>query len=284
VALEIPHTPYRSLEKAESEVFQQAGKEPSLYQIFHSRLTFLVSRGVHCIQRYEQAATHKKGFWNMGKHSHTFSETEIHILQTGIKWIQEAPEAFTHKLYHRLLQEHPEISALLHSLSLQSFSRRLVRFLELVIGELRLYGSLHFSPRDYWVKQLKQFLPAECPLNLEQFTRITETFLDVFSELAEDAWSPALESVWKKAIDEVSRYVSSPPPPILSLSTIPSLIPSLIHVIKSRENQTGRVLILLLGTVVMVVGGIISRSLRSRCRVKEVKRLREPSLKKAWSG
>lgn len=44
------------------------------------------------------------------------------------------------------------------------------------------------------------FLRPPPPLEPWESARIIETFLEVFSELAEDAWSPILEQTWRTAL------------------------------------------------------------------------------------
>ena len=41
------------------------------------------------------------------------------------------------------------------------------------------------------------------PLAPSELIRVAETFLDLISELAEDAWSPTLEYAWRNAIETV---------------------------------------------------------------------------------
>lgn len=209
----------------------------------------------------------------MGNHSRKFSDTDIYILETGLRWIKEAPEAFADKLYHRLLRDHPEISASLQSISLQSFTRNFLWFLEAIIEELRTHRSIHISLDEYFSDHL---LTHGNLLNAEQVTGIFEAYLEVFSEVAEDAWSPALESVWKKAIHEVSLNLSGQPSPSLSLA----IIPSLVQVIKRREPRPARACLLFIGTLLMVAGNILSRRWCHRCRLPERKLLKAPLWKK----
>ncbi len=43
-----------------------------------------------------------------------FSDTDIHILESGLGWIKDAEDAFADKLFHRLLRDHPEVTTSLH--------------------------------------------------------------------------------------------------------------------------------------------------------------------------
>lgn len=213
----------------------------------------------------------------MGEHSRIFSDTEIYILHTGLKWIEEAPEAFATKLYHRLVRDHPEFQASLHAIGLESFRRNFIHFLEMVKEELVRRKTIQASPKEFLARQA---------LNIEEvrrsnyLTKMTRTFLDVFAELAEDAWSPALESAWNKAIDEVNLALWNPQPDDSALATLASPV----LVLRRRRFHLSRALIVCVGTLVMVAGGIISKTLWNRCRLPDVKRLKSPVLKKAWSG
>lgn len=213
----------------------------------------------------------------MGEHSRNFSQTETYILHTGVKWIEEAPEAFATKLYHRLWRNHPEFQGFLHAIGSESFSRNFIRFLAMVKDELLRQQTIQASPKEFLARQA---LTIEDVHHSHQFPKMARTFLNVFSELAEDAWSPALESAWNKAIDEVNLVLVNPQPDDSPLTTMASPV----SIIRRRRFLLSRTLILLLGTLLMVTGGMISKTLWNRCRLTDAKRLQPPVWKKAWSG
>lgn len=152
-----------------------------------------------------------------------------------------------------------------------------MHFLEMVEEELLRRQIIQASPKEFLAGQA---LPIENVHHSSQFTKIARTFLDVFSELAEDAWSPALESAWNKAIDEVNLALRNSQPDNSPLATMASPV----SIIRRKKFLLSRALILLLGTLVMVAGGMISKTLWNRCRLTDVKRLKAPVWKKAWSG
>lgn len=204
------------------------------------------------------------------------SSTEIHILECGLGWVKEAQETFAVKLYHRLLRDTPEISPLLKEIGLQVFSFHVVRTLDSVIGDLRSYGRIRTSLRDPWA-DVYPSIPAT-PLDPGQFSRIGETFLDLLSELAEDAWSPAVETAWTKAIIEVRIHLFGHHSKLFSLLTM--LSPFQFN--KRRSHLMNSTFGFILGTVVVLAGGLASMSLWGRLRLAEVKRPRHLSLKKVW--
>jgi len=213
----------------------------------------------------------------MREHSRKFSDTDTYILHTGLKWIEEAPETFAAKLYQRLLRDHPECQASLHTIGLESFNRNFIHFLKMVKEELLERHTIHVAPREFLALHA---LPVEKVRHSNYFIKMGRTFLDIFAELAEDAWSPALESTWNKAIEEVKIALWNPPSDGSTLATTASPV----SIIRRRKFFLSRAVILFLGTLIMVAGGMISQILWNRCRRADLKRLKPPVLKKAWSG
>lgn len=211
----------------------------------------------------------------MGKITHNFTSTEIHILECGLGWIKEAHEAFAGKLFHRLVREHPEVSVPLHAISLQSFIGHLVQTLDTVIEELRSSGKIQSPLREQWADLSNTIM---FPLDPEMGIRMAETFLDVLSELAEDAWSPAMESAWRKAIHEVSIGVWGQQFGHLSRS----IMVSPFHIITRRKIRMSHSLVLFVGTLAILAASLASVGLWSRARLAEVRLQRKPTLKKIW--
>ncbi|MDH5699675.1 MAG: globin [Nitrospirota bacterium] len=211
----------------------------------------------------------------MGKDTNKFSDTEIHILECGLRWIKEAEAAFADKLFHRLLRDHPEVAASLQSMGLQPFSRRIVQILDTIIREIRSCGKIHSPLREQWTDLAPTTVSHPEP---SQLLRMAETYLDIFSELAEDAWSPAMESAWRKIIHEVSISLWGQQPESLALAKISSPFPF----IKRRNNRMNQPFTFFWGTFMILAGGIASIGLWSRYRLAEVKLSRKPRLKKVW--
>lgn len=204
-----------------------------------------------------------------------FSDTDIHILECGLGWIKEAEDAFADKLFHRLLRDHPEVATSLHSMGLQPFSRRIVQILDTIIREIRSCGQIHSPIREQWTDL---FPTTVNHLEPHQLLRMAETYLNIFSELAEDAWSPAMESAWRKIIHEVSVSLWGQQPQSLSLTDISSTFPF----IKRRNHRMTQPFTFFLGTFMILAGGLASLGLWSRYRLAEVKLSRKPGLKKVW--
>jgi hypothetical protein len=211
----------------------------------------------------------------MGQMTPKFSDTDIYILECGLGWIKDAENAFADKLFHRLLRDHPEVTTSLHSMGLQPFSRRIVQILDKIIREIRSCGKIHSPLREQWTDLLPTTVSH---LEPSQLLRMAETYLDIFSELAEDAWSPAMESAWRKIIHEVSVSLWGQQPESLSLEKISSPFPF----IKRRNHRMNQPFTFLLGTIMILAGSIASIGLWSRYRLAEVKLPRKPRLKKVW--
>lgn len=202
-----------------------------------------------------------------------FSDTDIHILECGLGWIKDAEDAFADKLFHRLLRDHPEVTSSLLSLGLQPFSRRIVQILDTIIREIRSCGKIHSSIREQWTDLLP---PTVQHLEPHQLLRMAETYLDIFSELAEDAWSPAMESAWRKIIHQVSVNLWGQQPASSSLSSLP------FPFFKRRNHRMTQPFTFFLGTFMILAGGIASIGLWSRYRLAEAKLTRNLRLKKVW--
>ena len=211
----------------------------------------------------------------MGKNTHTFSNTEIHILESGLGWIKESEDDFADRLFHRLLRDHPEVTTSIHSTGLQPFSRHTVQVIQTIIDELRSCGTIRSPIRELWANLSPTTVSS---FGSEQFFKMAETYLDILSELAEDAWSPAMELAWRKAIDEVSIQLWGQHAKSLSLAKILSPF----QFLKRRKHDMSYPLFFFMGTIIFLAGGIASLGLWSRCPLAEVKLQRKPSIKNVW--
>ena len=81
----------------------------------------------------------------------------------------------------------------------QSFRIRIITALELTIGDLLFLGAIRPPMMKYWREVIHESFHS---VNHDTFREIVESFLDVLSALAEDAWCPAMEAAWRKAIDK----------------------------------------------------------------------------------
>ncbi|MDR4484598.1 MAG: globin [Nitrospirales bacterium] len=204
-----------------------------------------------------------------------FSDTDIHILESGLGWIKEAEDAFADKLFHRLLRDFPEVTTPLQAMGVEPFSRRIIQILDAIIGEIRSGGKIQSPIREQW----SDLLPTTVShLEPHQWLRMAETYLEIFSELAEDAWSPAMESAWRKIIHDVSINLWGQQPDSLSPAKTSPPFPF----IKRRNSCMNQPFAFFLGTFMILAGGIASIGLWSRYRLAEVKLSRKPGLKKVW--
>ena len=184
-----------------------------------------------------------------------FSSTEIHILENGLRWIKETNDSFGNKFYHRLLREHPEVNPFLQSIDPWSFNKDFVQTLDAVIGEIRTHGEVISPLKDFWPELS---ITAMDSLEASELIKIAETFLDLISELAEDAWCPALEYAWRKAIKTVMAASWEPVEPSIYLpdSTQNSYT-------KGNLMTTAQDIMLCLGTMMLIAGGIAALGLFS---------------------
>ena len=184
-----------------------------------------------------------------------FSTTEIHILENGLRWVKETKDRFGDKLYHRLLREHPEANPFLESIEPWSFNKDFVQALDAVIGEIRSYGKVISPLKDFWPELSNT---AMTPLEPSELIKIAETFLDLISELAEDAWSPALEYAWRKAIKTVLAASWEPVEhPFFLSDSKPFLFT------KGKDMDTTQDRMFCFGTMMLMVGGIAALGLLS---------------------
>ena len=65
---------------------------------------------------------------------------------------------------------------------------------------LRICRSLETTQKQYWVTRVLEFIP---PMKIDRFDQLAETFLELLSEVVEDAWCPAVEAAWRTAIREM---------------------------------------------------------------------------------
>jgi hypothetical protein len=146
-----------------------------------------------------------------------FSTTDIHILETGLRWITAEQERFVNKFHHRLLRDHPVLNSFLLSMGTECFSKCLIRSLESIIREFRSYGEMITPLKNYW----PEFSSTKGAfLEPSGITQIAETFLALVSKLDGVIWSSALEYTWRKAVNTVTTDFYEPikDPSIFSLS------------------------------------------------------------------
>ena len=127
----------------------------------------------------------------------TFSHTEVKILEYGLRWIHKAGDSLTDKLAYLLSDPSVSINTFLQAVGCRSFKSNMIPYLTSVIADIGAHGRIVHSFKDHWPDLSYVLLP---PLEPWESARIIETFLEVFSELAEDAWSPILEQTWRTAL------------------------------------------------------------------------------------
>lgn len=133
----------------------------------------------------------------MSKKTNKFSNSEIQILERGVKWMQEAGEGWYTRLFYILANRSHAIHAFLRLTEPMEFGKNLIHYLTAVLGELRSYGRIKSSFLNLWPDQAGVLLN---PLDRRESIEMAEAFLEGFSELAEEAWSPTMENTWRKAV------------------------------------------------------------------------------------
>jgi len=121
---------------------------------------------------------------------------------------------------------------------------------------------------------LKDFWPdlssnPRAPLAPSELVRVAETFLDLISELAEDAWSPTLEYAWRKAIKTV---MSASWEPVEYSNYLPDSTQNLFT--KGNTMATVQDTLFCLGTMMLMASGIAALGLWRRGHLVE-SRLKE---------
>jgi len=136
----------------------------------------------------------------MSKRTNKFSTIEIHILQSGLSWINDYDERFTNKLFNLLAGESGKIDVCLQLMGPEAFRKKVLQCLNSAIAEIGAHGRV-ISP----LKKHCPDFPSAHQLSLESWesTRIIDKFLEAFSHVAEEAWSPIMEQTWRKALQSL---------------------------------------------------------------------------------
>ena len=195
-----------------------------------------------------------------------FSTPDIHILENGLRWIKEDQEKFANSFYHRLLENHLEINLYLQSIGPWSFSRHLIRSLESIIRDLREHGEMITPLKDLWPELSSSPMAPSEP---SEMVTVAETFLDLVSELAEDAWSPVLEYAWRKAVKTVMTDLLAPVKDP-SISSSRSDTQPFLSNTGERRAMT-QPMGFYVGPMMLIAGGIAALGLWMRCHLVEAR-------------
>jgi hemoglobin-like flavoprotein len=202
----------------------------------------------------------------MANLTNKFSYTEIKILENGLGWIKESQDTFTEKFYNRLMREYPQIIPFLQSIGPWSFNKDCVQSLEAIIGEIRSHGDVISPIKHFWPELSST---AIAPLEPSELSKVAETFLDLVSELAEDAWSPTLENAWRKAIKTVMSGSWEPVENSFFLSDSKTSLSTKVKVMTTTQP-----IMFCFGTMMLMAGGIAALGLWRRGHLVE-SRLKE---------
>lgn len=129
--------------------------------------------------------------------SHSLTESQLITIEMGWRWMRENQTSFARKLYDRFLQKHPFIREPLLALGFPPFQHAFLRAFDSLGLGLRICRSLETTQKQYWVTRVLEFIP---PMKIDRFDQLAETFLELLSEVVEDAWCPAVEAAWRTAI------------------------------------------------------------------------------------
>jgi len=143
----------------------------------------------------------------MSKRTNKFSTIEIHILESGFGWINDSDERFTNKLFNLLAGESGKIDVCLQLIGPEAFRKKFLQCLNSAIAEIVAHGRV-ISPLN---KHCPDY-PIAHLLSLEswELTKIIDKFLEAFSHVAEDAWSPIMEKTWRKALQSLIANYQQP--------------------------------------------------------------------------
>jgi hypothetical protein len=194
-----------------------------------------------------------------------FSATDIHILENGLRWIKEGQEKFANNFYHRLLEKPLAINLYLQSIGPWSFSRHLIRSLESIIRDLREHGEMVTPLKDLWPElSSSPMVPSEP----SEMVTVAETFLDLLSRVAEDAWSPVLEYAWRKAIKAVLSAIERPGTAPFNSFARPQSTPHLFN--KQAGSTRTQPPMGYVAPMMLLAGGIVALGLWMRCHLGEM--------------
>jgi len=195
-----------------------------------------------------------------------FSTTDIRLLENGLRWIKEDQEKFAKSFYHRLLENHLEINLYLQSIGPWSFSRHLIRSLESIIRDLREHREMITPLKDLWPELSSTPMAPSEP---SEMVTVAETFLDLVSELAEDAWSPVLEYAWRKAVKTVMTGLLDPVKDPAISSARSQTKPFLFN--RGERRTMTQPMELYFGPMMLIAGGLAAFGLWMRCHIVEAR-------------
>jgi hypothetical protein len=132
--------------------------------------------------------------------------------------------------------------------------------------EIGSIGKVLSPLKVFWPQLSNTGSPS---LEPSEWIKIAETFLDLVSELAEDAWSPALEYAWRKAVKAVMAGLCKP---VKDSSVSSTRFNPQAFLFKIGKGQTmPQSMRLYLGPLMFLAGGIAAFGLWMHCHLVEAK-------------
>jgi len=147
-----------------------------------------------------------------------------------------------------------------------AFTNDCVQFLDSIIREIGSHGKVLSPLKDFWPQLSNTGRPF---LEPSEWIKVAETFLDLVSEVAEDAWSPALEYAWRKAVKSVMTGLCEPDQDP-SISSFRSKSKPLLFN-KGEVRTMTQPMMLSFAPMMFIVGGIAALGLWMRCHLVETR-------------
>ncbi|WP_454062900.1 response regulator [Candidatus Nitrospira salsa] len=123
------------------------------------------------------------------------SSLQLHLVEHSFEWLTENYTDFSQKLRKRLISHHPSFVDMFEHLPTSHF-----QFLAMTSVTLLLHSLQNPEHLRVIVQLLydQKYPPVK---QRELYNAFYDSFMHVMSQLAEDAWSPALKGAWESTLD-----------------------------------------------------------------------------------
>ena len=127
----------------------------------------------------------------------------IDLLEETFAMLAPQGEKLVARFYEELFKRYPKLQGLFIGTSTEKQQTKLLAALKLVVANLRKQDVLVSTLKEMGTRHQKYGVQPE------HYEAVISTLLDVMQELAADAWTPAIESEWRAALELVSSVMIS---------------------------------------------------------------------------
>ena len=123
------------------------------------------------------------------------TDLQMHLLEHSFEWLAEDYRRFSDQFRKHLLRSHPDFVDLLERLPIPQFQFLSVTSLTLLIHSLKNPEHMRV------IAQLVHEQEYTQEKQLELYDAFHDALMNAISEIAEEAWSPALQRAWEASMD-----------------------------------------------------------------------------------